>query len=162
MNYIGKTTTSGSGTLTINPDATFNGKVTTQGLMYESVKTANQTSTNAPTLSYGLGGDFVLGVMITANATLAVTNIPTDTSKSYTFTVSYQQTSTRYYIATVQIQDTVGNYIMNGGSAGFVAPLWNGGTPTLTGSSNCVIIQSFTVISVGGARRVVSSVSCCS
>ena len=134
----------------------------TQGLVYESVTTATQSSTNAPTLSYGSGGNFTLGTMITANATLGVTNIPTDTTKSYTFSVSYQQNTTRYYITTIQIQDTGSTYITNGGSAGFVAPLWNGGTPSLSGSSNCVIIQSFTVISVGGARRVISSVSCCS
>ena len=162
MSYIGKTTTSGSGAGTINTDIIFNGKIVTQGLVFETVRTANQSSTNNPTISYGLGGDFVLGTMITGTGTLAVTGIPTDQSKSYTFTVSYQQNSTRYYIATVQIQDSVGNYITNGGSAGFVAPLWNGGTPSLSGSTNCVILQSFTVISVGGSRRVVSSISCCS
>lgn len=162
MSYIGKTTTNGGGVGTFNMDLNCQGVLTTKGLMYETVKTAIQTSTNAPTLSYALGGDFTLATMITANATLAVSGIPVDTTKSYTFTISYQQSSTRYYIATVQIQDTVGGYITNGGSAGFVAPLWNGGTPSLTGSTNCVIIQSFTVISVGGSRRVVSSVSCCS
>ena len=134
----------------------------TQGLMYEVVNVANQSSTNAPTLSYGAGGVFTLGTSITANATLAVTNIPTDTTKSFTFTVSYQQTSTRFYIATVQLQDTAGAYITNAGTSGFVAPLWNGGTPSLSGTTNCVIVQSFTVISVGGSRRVVSSLSCCS
>ena len=158
MSYIGKTTTNGGGVGTFNMDVNCQGILTTKGLMYETVKTANQTSTNAPTLNYSLGGDFTLATMITANCSLAVTNIPTDTSKSYTFTVSYQQNSTRYYITTVQILDTVGANI----TGGFVAPLWNGGTPSLTGTTNCVIIQSFTVISVGGSRRVVSSVSCCS
>ena len=133
----------------------------TQGLVYETVNTATQSSTNAPTCSYGVGGNFTLGTMITTNATLGVTNIPTDTTKSYTFSVSYQQNSTRFYITTIQFQDTSSAYITNSGSAGFVAPLWNGGTPSLTGTSNCVIIQSFTVISVGGSRRVISSVSCC-
>ena len=158
MSYIGKTTTNGGGVGTFNMDLNCQGVLTTKGLVYETVKTANQTSTNAPTLSYGLGGDFVLGIMITANCSLAVTGIPIDQSKSYTFTVSYQQSTTRYYITTIQILDTVGGNI----TGGFVAPLWNGGTPSLTGSTNCVIVQSFTVITVGGARRVVSSVSCCS
>ena len=134
----------------------------TQGLVYEVVTAATQTSTNAPTLSYGAGGVFTLGTSITANATLAVTNIPIDSTKSFTFTVSYQQTSTRFYIATVQLQDTAGAYITNSATAGFVAPLWNGGTPSLSGTTTCVIIQSFTVISVGGSRRVISSLSCCS
>ena len=162
MSYIGKTTTNGSAMGTFNADVNFTGIVATQGLVYETVNTATQTSTNAPTLSYGVGGDFVLGTMITANATLGVSNIPNDLSKSYTFSVTYQQSSTRIYIATVQIQDTTGAYITNSGSAGFVAPLWNGGTPSLTGTTNCVIIQTFTIISVGGSRRVISSVSCCS
>ena len=162
MSYIGKTTTNGSAMGTFNADVNFTGIVATQGLVYETVNTATQTSINAPTLSYGVGGDFVLGTMITANATLGVSNIPNDLSKSYTFSVSYFQASTRYYIATVQIQDTTGAYITNSGSAGFVAPLWNGGTPSLTGTTNCVIIQTFTIISVGGSRRVISSISCCS
>ena len=163
MSYIGsKTTVNGSGQGTINTDVNFNGVLQTTGLVYEAVTTATQSSTNAPTLSYSKGGDFVLATMITANATLGVTNIPTDTTKSYTFSVSYQQTATRFYIATVQFQNTAGAYITNGGSAGFVAPLFNGGTPSLSGTSNCVIIQTFTVISVGGSRRVISSVSCCS
>ena len=135
--------------------------LTTQGLIYEVVGTAGQSS-NALTLNYSLSGLVNVGTMITANATLAVTNIPTDTTKSYTFSVAYQQTATRYYIATVQFQDTGSAYITNGGTSGFVAPLFNGGTPALTGTSNCVIIQQFTVISVGGSRRVISSISCCS
>ena len=135
---------------TVTETVLFPNALISQGLVYEVVNTANQSSTNAPTLSYATGGNFVLGTMITANATLAVTNIPTDTTKAYTFSVSYQQNSTRFYIATVQFQDTGSAYITNSGSAGFVAPLFNGGTPSLSGTSNCVIIQTFTVISVGG------------
>ena len=135
--------------------------LTTQGLIYEVVGTAGQTG-NALTLNYSLSGLVNVATMIGGNATLAVTNIPTDTTKSYTFSVAYQQTATRYYIATVQFQDTGSAYITNGGTSGFVAPLFNGGTPALTGTSNCVIIQQFTVISVGGSRRVISSISCCS
>ena len=162
MSYIGKTTTNGSAMGTFNADVNFMNIVATQGLVYESVNTATQSSTNAPTLSYGQGGNFVLGTMITANATLGVTNIPTDATKSYTFSVSYQQSATRFYIATVQFQDATGAYITNSGSAGFVAPLFNGGTPSLSGTTNCVIVQTFTIITVGGSRRVISSVSCCS
>ena len=161
-NYIGKTTVSGSGVGTINVDTVFNGVLQTQGLVYEVTTNATQTSTNAPTLSYGVGGCFVLPVMITAPCTLSVTNIPTDTTKTYTFSVSYFQASTRNYISTVQFQDTGSVYITNSGVAGFVAPLFNGGTPSLSGTTNCVIIQTFTVISVGGSRRILSSVSCCS
>ena len=135
--------------------------LTTQGLVYEVVGTAGQTS-NALTLNYSLSGLVNVGTMITLNATLAVTNIPTDTTKSYTFSVAYQQTATRFYIATVQFQDTGSAYITNGGSSGFVSPLFNGGAPALTGINNCIIIQQFTIISVAGSRRIISSISCCS
>ena len=132
--------------------------ITTQGLVYETVNTATGTTT-AFTLNYATGGVFVLS-SITGMATCGVTNIPTDITKSYTFSVAYQQSTTHNYISTVQFQDTTGAYITNSGSAGFVAPLWNGGTPSLTIVTNNVIVQQFTVISVGGSRRVTSSISC--
>ena len=149
------------GSLNVNSDVTCTNVLITQGLVYEVVGTAEQTS-NALTLNYSLSGLVNVGTMITLNATLAVTNIPTDTTKSYTFSVAYQQTATRYYIATVQFQDTTSAYITNGGTSGFVAPMFNGGTPALTGTNNCIIVQQFTVISVAGSRRVLSSISCCS
>ena len=134
--------------------------ITTQGLVYEVINTATGTTT-AFTLNYATGGNFVLS-SITGTATLGVTNLPISTSSAYTFSVSYFQASTRNYISTVQFQDTGSAYITNSGSAGFVAPLWNGGTISLSGTSNCVIIQTFTILSVGGSRRVTSSLSCCS
>ena len=132
--------------------------MTTQGLVHETINTASG-STTAFTLNYATGGVFVLS-SITGMATLGVTNIPTDITKSYTFSVAYQQSSTHNYISTVQFQDASSAYITNSGSAGFVAPLWNGGTPSLTIVTNNVIVQQFTVISVGGSRRVTSSISC--
>ena len=132
----------------------------TQGLVYETVN-ATGGVVNAYTINYASGGLFAIGTTPTAVSTLAVTNIPTDTTKSYTFTVVSTQSS-RYYINTVQVQDTASAYITNSGSAGFVAPLFNGGTPSLSGTTPCVIAQQFTVISVGGVRKVICSVSCCS
>ena len=132
--------------------------MTTQGLVYEKINTATGTTT-AFTLNYATGGVFVLS-SITGMATLGVTNIPTDITKSYTFSVAYTQSTTHNYISTVQFQDASSAYITNSGSAGFVAPLWNGGTPSLTIVTNNVIVQQFTVISVGGSRRVTSSISC--
>ena len=132
--------------------------MTTQGLVHEMVNTATGTTT-AFTLNYATGGVFVLS-SITGMGSLSVTNIPTDITKSYTFSVAYQQSTTHNYISTVQFQDTASAYITNSGSAGFVAPLWNGGTPALTVVTNNIIVQQFTVISVGGSRRVTSSISC--
>jgi hypothetical protein len=128
--------------------------------VYETVNAVGGV-VNAYTVNYASGGIFAIGTTPTAASTLAVTNIPTDTTKSYTFTVMSTQSS-RFYINTVQVQDTASAYITNGGIAGFVAPLFNGGTPSLSGTTPCVIAQQFTVISVGGVRKVICSVSCCS
>ena len=148
-----------AGNMTVNGNIFCSSALITQGLIYEVVNTCTQ-ATNALSFSFATGGLWTVGTMISANATLAVTNIPTDTVKSYTFSVCYQQTSTRYYIATVQFQDTAGAYITNSGTSGFVAPLFNGGTPSLSGTTNCSIVQQFTVISIGGSRRVISTISC--
>ena len=154
----------GTGTVTAGnifcgTSVSIGGTLITQGLIYENINTCTQ-SVNTLSFSYTTGGLWTVGTMITANATLSVTNIPTDTSKSYTFSVCYQQTATRYYIATVQIQNTNNVYITNSGSSGFVAPLFNGGTPSLSGTTNCIIVQQFTIIYVGSSNRVISSVSC--
>ena len=133
----------------------------TPSLMYETVN-ATGGVVNAYTINYATGGLFEIQTSPNAASTLVVTNIPVDTTKSYTFTLVSTQASTRFFINTVQIQDTNSGYITNNGAAGFVAPLWNGGLPVLSGTTSCVIIQQFTVISVGGYRKVICSVSCCS
>ena len=88
-----------------------------------------------------------------------MTNIPTDVTKTYTFSVAYYQTgSNRFYISSCTFTDTSSGSILSG------APLFNGGTPSLTGSTACLIIQQFTVLgssgTFGGGRKVVSTVSC--
>ena len=39
-------------------------------------------------------------------------------------------------------------------------PLYNGGTPALTGTTPCLILQQFTVFSVGTSRYIGTSISC--
>ena len=153
-----------SGGLISNSDVTLNQRLfvssalVTQGLVYETINTTTQSGTSPynPSFSYGTGGVWTLATSPNGgNITLTVTNIPTDTTKSYTFSVVSYQATTRYYINSVVFTDTASASILSG------APLFNGGTPSLTGSTACVIIQQFTIISVGGARRVISSVSSC-
>ena len=147
-----------SSDVTLNQRLFVSGALVTQGLVYEAINTATQTTANVPAFSFGTGGVWTLGTTLTANATLTVTNIPTDTTKSYTFSVVsyFANAATRYYISSVVFTNTDNGSILTG------APLFNGGTPTLTGTTPCVIIQQFTVVSVGGNRRVISSVSSCS
>ena len=66
-----------------------------------------------------------------------------------------------FYISQVKVQDTASAYIL-GSSGAFAAPLFNGGTPSLTGTTACVIVQQFTVFSMNGSRYVMSSISACS
>ena len=165
LNVTGATTLSSltvTGTETDNGILTCSSALITQGLMYEAIGVASQTSVNIPSFSYGGGGLFYLGSTISAQSTLTVTNIPTDFSKTYTFNVAYYfpNTSARFYINSVTFTEVGGASILNG------APLWNGGTPVLTtGTTPCMIIQQFTILgnstTFGGSRRVISSVSCC-
>ena len=123
---------------------------------------ATQTTLNAPTIVYtGNNGQFYLPSTIPSVTTLDVTNIPVTAANSYTFIVSYWQPTTSYYIRFIQFKDANNGYITNGGLAGYSPPLFAGGAPTLNVTSGCVINQSFTVIQVGGTRRVTSTVSCC-
>ena len=131
-------------------------------LVYETVNTVGGT-VNAYTLDYAAGGVYSIPSVIspTGNFTLTVTNIPTSLVQSYTFTVACYQASTRYYISQVKVQDTTSAYIL-GSSGAFAFPLFNGGTPSLTGVTACVVVQQFTVFPISGSRYVMSSVSACS
>ena len=133
-----------------------------KGNIYTQNELCNQSGNNL-SMDYSTGGLTSVWNSLTANATLNVTNLPSNAQNSYTFSVAYQQNTTRYYISTVQIKDTANTYVTNGGASGFVAPLFNGGTPSLTGSTNCLIIQDFTIMSVQGIfgqRYVTSKITC--
>jgi hypothetical protein len=135
--------------------------IISNGLYYETTTTAiSSTITNIYQLDYSKGGIYIIDVIPTGLLNIKVTNIPVDSSKSYTFSVIYYQASTRYFGSLVQIQDAGNNYITNSGVSGYVAPLFLGGTPTPTGTTNCLMIQQFTIITVyGTTRRVLSSLS---
>ena len=139
----------------------FSSSLVTQGLVYENTNVVGGT-TNAYTMDYGTGGVYYIpsGINPSANSTLVITNIPTSVGQSYTFTVVSYQASTRYYINQVKVQDTASTYIL-GSSGAFAAPLFNGGTPSLTGTTACVMVQQFTVFSMNGSRYVMSSISAC-
>ena len=151
-----------NGDLTIGGNLTIPGSLVTNGLMYEATRSISGT-TNAYSFDYAAGGVYYLpsGINPSANSTLTVTNIPSSVGQSYTFTVVSYQASTRYYISQVKMQDTDLVYIL-GSSGAFAVPLFNGGTPFLSGVTACVIVQQFTVFPMNGSRYVMSSVSACS
>ena len=152
--------------------ADFNGPVRSRGdftldtsfinnaLYYETTLRVGGVA-NAYTASYGDGGIFYIptSLNMTANSTLFITNIPTTTTQSFTITVGYYQLSTRFYINNIRVEDTEASYIL-GTMSTFVPPLFNGGTPALTGGTPCLIFQQFTVFSVEALRYVGTSISC--
>ena len=146
---------------TVTESVVIPGSLATQGLVYEATSAVGGTA-NAYTLNYATGGVYYIasGINPSANSTLTITNIPTSAGQSYTLTVVSYQASTRYYINQVKVQDTASTYIL-GSSGAFAAPLFNGGTPSLTGTTACIIVQQFTVFSMNGSRYVMSSISAC-
>jgi hypothetical protein len=140
------------------------GKLSIYGSLYENTIVVGG-SVNAYTLDSSTGTVFYIptAIQITANSTIVISNIPTTLTASYTFTVVSYQASTRYYINSVKCTDTAVTYIL-GSSGAFATPLFNGGTPSLAALNGSLtgglIIQQFTVFSVGSSRYVGTSVSC--
>ena len=123
------------------------------------------TGTATPfTCNYALGNIFYIptNYIPASNFQVIITNIPTDTSKSYTISIMYYQASTTYFCSTARVLNASSVYLL-GTASTYSAPLFNGGTPILT-ASPCLIIQSFIISSVATStltfsRYVCSSVS---
>jgi len=123
------------------------------------------TGTTSPfTCNMALGSTFYIPTDYTfaSNFQIIVTNVPTDTTKTYTISVIYRQPTTLFYISTARVSDTATTYIL-GTASTFSAPLFNGGLPVLANTPN-LIIQSFSIISTATStptftRYVTSSVN---
>jgi len=141
---------------------TFLQSLVTKGIVYEMTNPLSG-SANAYTLNYTNGGIYYLPSAInpSANSTLVITNIPTSTQQTCTITVVSYQASTRYYISQVKVQNTASTYLW-GSSGAFAAPLFNGGTPSIPGITQCVVVQQFTMFPMNSSWYVMSSVSACS
>jgi hypothetical protein len=129
----------------------------------ESVVSASGTA-NPFTIDYSAGNIYFIprNYNLTTNFQLIITNIPTDTTKSYTVSVIYQQSSTSFICSTARVSNTSGVFLL-GTASTYAAPLFNGGIPTLTASPN-LIIQTFIISSIANSsgtylRYVLSSVS---
>ena len=129
----------------------------------ESVVVASGTA-NPFTLNYSTGSIFYIprNYTLTSNFQLIITNIPTDTSKSYTISVLYYQASTAYICSTARVSNTSAAYLL-GTASTYAAPLFNGGIPTLTAFPS-LIVQTFIISSIANStgtylRYVLSSVS---
>ena len=148
------------GNLNVIGNVNISSVLSTQGLMYEATNSISTFASNGFSISYSTGGIFYLptATSIGANMTMIITNIPTDITKRYTFTVLYYQATTRYYINQVRLSDTAGIYIL-GTSSTYGTPFYSGGPPALTGTTASIFIQTFTVFSFGATRYVITNVS---
>jgi hypothetical protein len=97
----------------------------------------------------------------TAAPSLTVTGIPIDITKAYTFSIvnSYVSGATRYNFGNIIIQDASLNYIAGSTSTSAIVPYFNGGPPSSTATTPCLVSQSFSVITIYGIRYVISNVS---
>ena len=138
--------------------------ITTNGLYYEGLTSAIYISSNVYTLTYTNHGIFYIGGTEnpTANFSVRIEQLPTDTTKVYTISLVYYQSTGTYYCNAVRASDTGGTYLL-GTSSTYVAPKFSGGTPSFSTAPN-LVIQQFTVVSfpdsLGATTRyVVSSVA---
>jgi hypothetical protein len=139
--------------------ATFDGALKTKGLYYEAITTVSG-SASPFTLDYSAGGVYYISTasVPAANFAVIITNIPTDQTKTYTITLCFYQATNKFYASTARVSDTTGTTYILGTSSTYVAPLFSGGTPSIT-TAPCMIIQQFTIVSISSVRYCTSSVS---
>ena len=82
-----------------------------------------------------------------SNFTVNITNIPTDTTRTYVLTLLYYQPVNKVYCNSVNVTDSAGATIKNG------TPLFVGGTPSLS-TAPCLVSQQFSVISIATSAGV--------
>jgi hypothetical protein len=136
----------------------------TRGLYQEMTTAATEISANLYNVYYTNHGIFYISGADnpTANFSLNIIYLPTDTTYTCTLSLIYYQTSSAYYCNGVSASDASGNYLL-GGASTYTAPKFAGGTPSFTTSPN-LVIQQFSLFSIPDAvgtmtRYVVSSVS---
>ena len=123
------------------------------------------TGTASPfTCNYSLGNIFYIptNYIPASNFQVIITNIPTDTSRSYTISIMYYQATTTSFCNTARVLNTSSVYLL-GSASTFSSPLFNGGSPIVP-QSPCLIVQNFIISSVANStptfsRYVCSSVS---
>jgi hypothetical protein len=128
--FSGNITFSGSPTFTGTPS--FTGGIRVQELLEDIVDVTH--SSNAIPIDYSLGNVFFLTNSLSANATVNMTNVPTDNGRAFTVNILVTQGSTGYVPTTLNI---------NGSN---VTIRWASGvTPTPTSSNGKIDIFTFTV-----------------
>jgi hypothetical protein len=117
----------------------------------ETLLTYGNIVSNIISVSYLNGLIYQVTPVNTTNNTLAITNLPTGTNKSYTFTVMFDTSTYKAYINAVSV---------NGGAG--IVPKYINGSTTVNASSN-IMVQSISIIFNSSSStvpfRILSSVA---
>jgi len=147
------------GTLTVTGLTTLNGGLETSANsritgrfdvqeMREDVITDLTIVSNVFTANYTTANIWYIGTAPSANYTINLTNVPTDTNKALTFSVLQLQGATGYYPTTLQV-DGVAQTIRWAGSV----------NPTPTSTANKIDVFNFSLIRNGSSWIVFGSVN---
>lgn len=138
-----------SGVSTLTGETILNAALKTKQIYENTI--ACSGSSSPFTLNYSNSAVFYLpsDYSPAANFTVNITNIPTDTTRSYVVTLLYYQPVNKVYCNSVNVTDTTGATIKNG------TPLYVGGTPSLT-TAPCLVSQQFSIISIATSAGVYS------
>jgi hypothetical protein len=161
LNVSGVSTLTGNatvgGTLTVTGLTTLTGGLTTDATsrisgrfdvqeMREDVVTNLTVVSNVFTADFTTAGIWYIGTAPTANYTVNLTNVPTDTNKAITFSVMQLQGATGYIPSALNV-DGVSQTIR-----------WAGGTvPTPTSTANKIDVFNFSLIRSGSSWIVFGS-----
>jgi hypothetical protein len=116
---------------------------------------AVSTGTNSFVLNYSSGSVFYLttGSTLSANFSVSLQNILTDTDRSRTITLIYATTGKWYCNSITAWSDSGSTQITLSSST----PLFSGGNPSITTST--VMVQTFNIIRIFGSNYCLSNVS---
>jgi hypothetical protein len=162
VNFSNKTTSVLTTSNTWSNDNTFNDTLAINSILETAQKIAGTASPF--TCDMSLGSTFYIPSDYTfaSDFKVIITNVPIDTSKEVSISIIYHQALTSFFISTVKVSDTAGNYLL-GTVTTFGSPLFNQGVPTLA-NSPCLIIQTLSIISLASTtdvfiRKIVSSIN---
>jgi hypothetical protein len=143
-----------NGGFTVTGASTLTGSLICNQIYETTIATSGTTSPFTCNMANGSTFYIPSDYTFASNFQMIITNVPTDTTKSYTISVIYRQPTTLFYSSTARVSDTASVYLL-GTASTYSAPLFNGGLPTLSNTPN-LIIQSFSIISIATSSSTYS------
>jgi hypothetical protein len=152
FSVLGATTLSSN--LAVTGTTTLTGSLICNQIYETTIATTGTTSPFTCNMANGSTFYIPSDYTFASNFQIIITNVPTDTTKSYTISVIYRQPTTTFYSSTARVSDTASTYLL-GTSSTYSAPYFNGGTPSLANTPN-LIVQSFSIISIATSSSTYS------